>query len=295
MISSTFHRINVVAGLLFCAITLHAQNKVTVRATIDKNKMLIGEQARLTLEASIPDNAPIHFFSADSLTHFEVLDKSKIDTSNINGGTLLKQSFTITSFDSGHWVIPPFELDEQNFTDSIPIDVVFTNPFDSSQAYHDIKDIIPVNPAQKDKTWYWFAGAGLVFLILLIYLITKRKKPAPVVQQAAPLDAFKEAMNKLQELSRANLPSREFHIQLTDIFRKYVFQKKGIHSLQKTTNDLVDQLKSGGLPSEQYQLLSQALQLSDFVKFAKYESSVKENEMVLGIIKNAIEQIERTA
>jgi hypothetical protein len=295
MIPSIFYRISVVAVLLFCVFTLQAQNKVTVHASVDKNKILIGEQVKLTLEASIPDNAPIHFFSTDTLAHFELLDKSKIDTSNISGGTLLKQFFTITSFDSGHWVIPPFVLDEKNSTDSTPMDVVFTNPFDSSQAYHDIKDIIPVNPAKKDKSWYWFAGVGLFFIILLIYLITKRKKPVPVVKQAAPFDTFKEAMNKLKELSKANLPSGEFHTQLTDIFRQYVYHKKGIQSLQKTTGDLVVQLKSEGLPSEQYQLLSQALQLSDFVKFAKYDSTAKENEIVLGIIKNSIEQIERTS
>ena len=48
----------------------------------------------------------IRFFQLDSLPHFEFLNKQKIDTTNTGTGTVLSQVIRITSFDSGHWVIP---------------------------------------------------------------------------------------------------------------------------------------------------------------------------------------------
>ncbi len=126
--------------MLLAATFLAAQSKTTVNATVDKNRIFIGERIRLTLRADIPENEPIRFFVIDTIPHFE-LDRQRIDTSYTSEGTALKQVISITSFDSGHWVIPALSLGEKITTDTLPIDVVFS-PMDSSQAYHDIKDII---------------------------------------------------------------------------------------------------------------------------------------------------------
>ena len=39
-----------------------AQDKTTVRATVDRSKILIGEPIQLLLEADIPEHEPIRFF-----------------------------------------------------------------------------------------------------------------------------------------------------------------------------------------------------------------------------------------
>ncbi len=81
-------------------------------------------------------------------------------------------------------------------------------------------------------------------------------------------------MKQLEQLQRDKPETKLYYSKLTDIFRLYIFQKKGILSLQKTTDDLVIQLKSLNLNKEQFDKLSQSLRLSDFVKFAKYIPSV---------------------
>ncbi len=63
--------------------------------------------------------------------------------------------------------------------------------------------------------------------------------------------------------------------------------------MQKTTDDLVLQLKQIGLERNQFDNIAQALRLSDFVKFAKYKPSIEDNELFLKSIKNGIEEIER--
>ncbi|MES1226658.1 MAG: hypothetical protein ABUT20_64890, partial [Bacteroidota bacterium] len=64
-------------------------------------------------------------------------------------------------------------------------------------------------------------------------------------------------------------------------------------SLQQTTDDLVSQLRNINLGKEQYNQLSQALRLSDFVKFAKYIPTENDNETVFNTIKKTIEDIEK--
>jgi hypothetical protein len=268
-----------------------AQEKTTVKASVDKNKILIGEQLVLTLEANIPQNEPIRFFYIDTIPHFEFIAKPPIDTTNTSDGTILRQAIRITSFDSGHWVIPAFVLGEQGVTDSIPIDVVFSD-FNPEQDYHDIKDIIEVEPKQEKKNWWtWYAvGGGLLLIILLLILLRKKK---PVVQPVAPpIDAFTEAMQKLEKLNRGKLDPKEYYSQLVDIFRVYVLKKKGIHSLQNTTDDLVVQLRGIPVAREQFEKLAQALRLSDFVKFAKYNPSVEDDRQVFDTIKATITLIE---
>src|SRR3979409_1750558 len=101
-----FYKATCFLPLLLAVIVVTAQSKTTVKASVDRNKILIGEHIQLTLEADIPENELIHFFIIDSLPHFEILSKPKIDTTNTHDGTRLRQIISITSFDSGHWVIP---------------------------------------------------------------------------------------------------------------------------------------------------------------------------------------------
>jgi HJR/Mrr/RecB family endonuclease len=81
---------------------------------------------------------------------------------------------------------------------------------------------------------------------------------------------------------------------LIDTFRLYVHQRKGIHSFQKTTDDLNVQLKQLTLPTGEYNELVQVLRLSDVVKFAKYIPAASENEHALEQIKKSIIAIENT-
>jgi len=278
--------------LLHAVILVAAQNKTAVKATVDKNRIFIGERIRLTLEADIPENEPIRFFIIDTIPHFE-LDRQRIDTSYTSEGTFLKQVISITSFDSGHWVIPALSLGEKATTDTIPVDVVFS-AMDTAQGYHDIKDIIDVIPPEEKKEWWlWYAigGGSLLIILLLIYLLRKKK---PIVVEAAPvIDPYQEAMEQLDKLQREKLDQKQYYSWLVDIFRLYVFRKKDIHSLQKTTDDLVVQLKGIQISKEQFEKLSQALRLSDFVKFAKYIPSADDNRDVFETIKKAIIEIEQ--
>jgi len=287
------HKVLFFFSFFFSALISNAQNKVTIKSGIDKNKIVIGEQIHLTLEADFAPQEPMRFFTIDSIPHFEILERKKIDTLDDREGIKLSQGLTLTSFDSGQWVIPSFELpaDKPMYTDSVVVDVGFS-PFDSTQPYHDIKDVIdvPVQP-KKDETWYWYAAASVLLVAAIIYfLLRKKKKPNAKIPF---VDPYKEAKQELEKLGKENLTSKLFYTRLVDIFRLYISKRKGIASLQKTTDDIVVQLQSLGLPAEEFNRLAQSLRMSDFVKFAKYEPAGGDKRDSFKTIKDFIEKIEK--
>lgn len=294
MINRTTYKRLFLVLCVFGSLSLEAQDKTTVSATVDRSRILIGEPIRLRLEADIPDNQPIRFFQLDSIPHFEFLSKDNIDTSNTSDGTVLSQIIQITSFDSGHWVIPSFAIGNIT-TDTIPIDVDFSpSPFNADQPYHDIKDIIEVTPEEeKKKPRWWYIIIGVVGLLALVILLLRKKKK-PVVVVAAPVqDPYQIALESLDKLRGEKLDSKQYYSKLVDIFRIYVSSKKGIHSLQKTTDDLVNQLKGLEMSKELFAQLSQALRISDFVKFAKYVPTGEDDNNSFEIIKRSIDHIEQ--
>ncbi|MES1216805.1 MAG: hypothetical protein ABUT20_14915 [Bacteroidota bacterium] len=276
---------------LFFVQLVFAQGGATIKASIDKNKILIGEPLHLTVEVSLSPGAIKKFIKIDSIEHFEFLAQPVIDTTDKEGGLKIKGIYTITSFDSGHWVIPSFVLAKNIKTDTIPVDVGFSS-FDPSQDYHDIKDIIEVHPAEK-KQWWYAAAAALLLLIGLIYLLLK-KKPKPAIVAKLAINPYEEAMKQLDILSKQELVPKQYYSGLVEIFRLYIFRKKEILSLQKTTDDLIVQLKNINLDKEQFSQLSQALRLSDFVKFAKYIPSEEDHVNTFKTIKNSIIAIEKS-
>lgn len=110
---------------------------------------------------------------------------------------------------------------------------------------------------------------------------------------AAIVDPFREAMSALEQLKQSAIGGKEYYTRLTDIFRLYLLRRKGILSLQETTGDLIPLLKITGLSEDELSGLRQSLLLSDFVKFAKYQSSPAEDQTCYTEISKAIQSIER--
>jgi len=272
--------------------SLYAQDRPVIRATVTKNKVLLGEPFQLIVESSIPGGSIVRPLIIDTIPHFEFLEPPVVDTIREARGIQIKGVYTLTSFDSGHWVIPSFSLSARIRTDTIPIDVVFSD-FDPNQPYHDIKDIIPVDEAKERNNWWYYAAGGALLLILLIVFLTRKKKK-PKAEQVIDKDAYGEAIDSLMKLKKNKPQALAYYSELASIFRVYVLKRRGILSLQKTTHDLVIKLQSLGPDKQRFDRLAQALRLSDFVKFAKYSPSMEDDEEAWDAIKNSIEELERT-
>src|SRR5580700_11247823 len=77
-----------------------------VKATVDKQHILIGEPIHLMLEATVKGNNPLTWPPLDSLPHFDLVEKGAADSTVSPDQRYFRQYLTVTSFDSGTWSIP---------------------------------------------------------------------------------------------------------------------------------------------------------------------------------------------
>lgn len=279
----------------------------TIKTSVDKNSILIGEQFHYKVETSMPDNTyRLSWFTMpDSVAHFQVVRQNKIDSSFVNGNINFSQVITMTSFDSGRQVIPTLVLNmatlqgDSSFnilTDSVPINVSFA-PMDSVTTFHDIKSIIEV---KKERQWSWWALLAVVLLAVLMWVfikVFKKKKAAPVLCQAK-LSPYDEAMQSFTELEKQQLLQKiqvkEFHTALTKIFKHYISRKSNSDIMYLTSGEVMMHLTEFNLGKEQVFSFANCLRMSDAVKYAKYVPAQNENEQCFQQTKEMITSINKT-
>lgn len=281
--------LNILICLLLTTLTAYVQ---PVTATVDRTKILIGEKIQLQLKGTFEKTGNVSWFTIDTIPHFEIMERQKVDSQQNQNTLTLTQIFILTSWDSGRWQIPSLQLGSSG-TQPISITVGYT-PFDVKKPYNDIKDIVEVKKPEQ-STWYWYLIGAVLLIVLFLLFFPSGKKQENAVEEI-DWNAYKKAMlqlEKIQEENWADKNVKEYYTQLIHVFRQYVQARKGIHSFSKTTDDLVIQLLQLKMPATVHSKLLQTLRLSDLVKFAKYVPTESENSESFNNIVNSIRIIEQ--
>lgn len=256
-----------------------SQSQPVINITANRNKVLLGEQIEVKVQANVPANLQVSelFRLPDTLQHLEILQRSIIDSATDGTNRLYSQSFIITGFDSGTWAFPAATLKANNKTyrsKPLPITIVPVQLTDST--YHDIREIIEVPPPKKEW-WYWIAAAlSAIALSILIWKWLKLRKQKQILPSAKPVNyagILQEALQKLQALQKEQLPEKGaltvYYSTLSNIIREFAQKRFGVNALQCTTDELLVQLH-GVLGREQPGKLAEQLRIADAVKFAKF-------------------------
>lgn len=288
--------------LLLSFVTIKSQAQ-SVEVKADKSSILIGERLQYDLTCKLPSPGyAINFKFPDSVSRFEVIENNNFDTTRNSNEFLVHKKIIFTSFDSGAWFIPSFEvlIERPNFsrtfhTDSILVDVGYS-PADSSGQLRDIKPLIEVTIT--DYTLYYIAGAVLLAIIIgiLLYRYFKNRKQNTGSIFNASLSPFDEAMNALKLLQDSDLSDpvqvKEYHSSLAVVFKRYFSRKLGENMMNRTTGELL--VKSKGFDDARIvSALAESLRLTDAVKFAKYIPGEQASGESLLQVKEAIESIEK--
>ena len=230
-----------------------------------KKDILIGEQIKLTIKASLPLNAASlnkWLIIPDSIPHFDIVETGKVDTIDFEDNSkAIEQVITITSFDSGRWVFPALPVEFSGATgqsvkiektDSFFVNVSYSPP-DSTNQLRDIKPIIKVSII--DYFWYYIIGGVILLLVIvfILYRYFKKKKKSTPATPVSSLSPYDEAMEEIKKLSQYNLQDaveiKMYHIKLADIFKNYIGRKQGKNLFNKTAGDLLINMKEVNLPA----------------------------------------------
>lgn len=284
----------------FCTAFAFAQPDATITATLKQPQLLMGDQTQLVVQTTTSVSKPVTqwFNLPDTFNHIEILSRSPIDSSLQGNIKIYNQSFTITGFDSGIWVIPPLVIQAGNKQiSSAPLEVTIVPAKLTDSTYHDIRDIIEV-PQQKTPWWYWVLAVLSVMLIgVLAWLWWKQRKQTPIIAPVnkSGLPLLEETLQRLGRLRAQNLPAnrewKKYYTELTDIFRIYYDRKFRDGALQKTTDELLISADQH-LPKDLLSELAETLRMGDAVKFAKYQPDLTRSATDIDIIEKNVKKLD---
>ncbi len=266
--------------LLFACVVLlamlsqaHAQK---ISTTVNRDKIRIGDPLDLKITLEPSNNTPLNITHwlvlPDTFGSFQVVTRKPIDTLEVGIAKSYSQTFTLTSFDTGTFQLPPFPilLNGQDTVSSriIPITVLAVD-VSQMKDFNDIKDIL--EPAEDAPFFqWWMAGAGAI--VLLIFLIVARKirqQKVPTPPTAIPItnETAWQQISALEALIAKGLYT-EFYIQLHSLCKRLAARYYGFAADAATTTELLQAAHRNCNNPQMLAQLTAIVQMADAVKFA---------------------------
>lgn len=298
--------------LLLFAPSIFAQ-RTSVQATIQPAEIQIGEQAIINLKVIAPKGVTVHFpvYEHEIVPGIEVLTMLQPDTLIENEVATMNFKYLITSFDSTLYYvphIPVFDGTDTIFSNSFGLKVISPILRDSTIAYldklntgqtdsidfqqlqlNDIKAIQKPKFVWTDYLWILWLLLGAIVLVLLvgliIIMILRKRNKGYFFTPPTILPAHARALKELDKLKAGKVwqqdREKEFYTKITDILRRYIFERYKVNALEMTSGEILAELqKRAELEGESaINNLQQILSLADMVKFAKQKPYQNENDL----------------
>ena len=293
--------------MLLCLAAIEGFAQVTVDASIDSTQLFIGQQAKIKLQVSMNagQNLLMPQFPDTIVAGVEVVDVAKPDTQMLNGNKrlLISQEYTVTSFDSALYYLPPFEVSVDNKlyrskntlalkVYSVPVDTLHPDQFFGPKPIQEVS----ITWGDIDTLVY----SLLIMLILAgvsVFFVIRYRDNKPIIKiiKIEPkLPPHQMAMKKIDEIKsdKAKLRSdpRAYYTELTDVIRTYIKDRFNFNALEMTSTEIMEHLMQ---VKDQQSIaeLKSLFETADLVKFAKHAPLMNENDMNLV---NAVDFINET-
>jgi F0F1-type ATP synthase membrane subunit b/b' len=273
--------------LIFSFLFFVVQDKdlITASSSVDRNIVRIGDKIIYTIQIEYDQSLQIQTPGEGvNLGYFEVKDY-KVYPSKLVGTTVLdKYEYTISTYDTGEYVIPPFPIGYYPKGNSasfrmleapeqlLNVESIFLNDSVVKEQPRDIKN--PMDVPYTSLLWLWIIlGVGL--LVAVWFLYKKFFKASNEVKEmiVTPLEAHELALQELakyRDFASDNLDEIDYYYtRVTFILRQYIEQRFFISAVEETSTELRESLKKISITAKQYDVLVELISSADLVKFAK--------------------------
>ena len=142
-------------------------------------------------------------------------------------------------------------------------------------------DIAPPVDYSLIPTWLVFVIAFVVLSLLglVVWWFVKRRKPElpPKAPREIAVGELEQMRGEIERMS-----PYQFSIRVSDILRRYVSQQYGVPATRQTSIEfLTAAAKAPSFSADDKSLLEDFLNRCDLVKFAKYEATTSDSELLL--------------
>ena len=285
--------------------------KVSVEASISPIEILVGQQAQVTVKATMPEGAqavfPVFQYAQPITPGVEVLGSTEQGVHGVENGFVERSVvYTLTSFDDTLYYLPPFvvNVDGKEYKSASLALKVLTMEVDT---LHPENFFPPKGVQQNPFLWsewslsFWLSVLMLVLIIIGSYLYLRLRDNKPIlaavriVKRLLPHQVAMKEIEALRTQHRSmnedNQESqKEYYTRLTETLRKYIEERYGFSAMEMTSSEIIERLTQAP-DAASLDELRQLFQTADLVKFAKYSTLINESDANL---MSAIEFINET-
>ena len=243
--------------LLGCVSALNAQNR-EYSAEIDTNYIMIGDQIHFQMKVKAEPGVKVAFPQLkDTIAQgIEIISGPVRDSiMEKDGWVLVQESYVITSFDSGVFVIPPMpiEIQQESYNNTLRTDplhlIVNTFVVDQQKGNYDI--VMPLAAPwtfAEILPYLLWTLLGVVVILLIVWIIKVRKSRKSLFHHEKPaIPPYVLAMKALEEIKKEKLwqsgKTKEYYTQLTDTIRNYLDGELGISAMEQTSFETLKALE----------------------------------------------------
>lgn len=289
-----------ILSILSIIISLSAMpQSVLVEAHIDSADIYIGDQAEYTVRVTQPPDIFLYMPEyVDTLySKIEILSQTAVDTTlEETGEMVLTKSYTITSFDTGYYQIPPYYLEYETgqgkkrfYSEYVPLRVrrVDITPPDSTDVIFDIIGPEKIGYSVGEILPWVLLALALAIAARLIYKYLPGRKEKeeesgpPIPEEPIHIITFR-ALDKLEKKQLWQSGKvKEYYSELTEILRYYIEVRYNIRALEMTSEEILTGLGYKDVSHDNKSILRALLQNADLSKFAKYKHNAETNKSAL--------------
>jgi hypothetical protein len=292
--------------------------QVVVR--VSPKEPTIADKIELALEVTISEDYAVDMPSfGEKLEQFGIRDFKESQPKLVDGNRMRTvRTYELEPFLSGEYVIPPMKFgfskkseatadtvdkpdagengEEEHTLETEPLKLTVRSLLDEKKASLVIHEIAPPVSLEKPSSaalWTKIGGgvAAAVAIIGAVIWMARRKKKQIVVPP--PVPAHELAFQQLEQLIADDLPRKGeikvFYQRISDILRRYIENRFGLHAPEQTTEEFLAELRSSPKLPPVYQVsLREFLQHCDLVKFADHSPTTDDIQRTFDSCKHFI-------
>lgn len=272
-------------GTFSLALPLEEKSSISVETKVNNATITIGDRIIYTLIVKSDPRIKLDPIpSGSNLGAFEIKDYKSYPPEKDKEGKIINRSkYNITTFTTGEYVIPPIEityLDPEGKKKSISSERIFITVKSVGATQAEMEDIIglkpPIDIRGNGRVLYLVALSLLVAGIFAWLYLRSKAKPLkiPEIPEEFKRPAWEVAISELQRLKDSHLLKRklvkQYYINLSEIIRRYIQRRFQIIALDRTTQEIKQELKGIKIDRGIIELIHNFLEDCDLVKFAKF-------------------------
>ncbi len=253
----------------------------SVRTSVWPKRAAVGDEIQLFLRVASPERFTVAPPPKEArLSPFELKKIERLPPVVRNRHVIETYKLTLTVFELGELTIPSLAIDFSGAAGSgrilstpvkIQVVPVAKHP-EKSDTLKPIKD--PVSLDMRRMREVLLAVVAALLSSVLAFKVIRRRLRQKRINLEGLKSPHERALGELDRLRRRSLlregKVKEFYSELADILRRYFSRRYGVETLERTTAEIMVELRGKGLVKTVLDKAGRMLGSADLVKFAKF-------------------------